>query len=88
MDFNKIKLLLNTVKFLKPIQVYYRLYYFFRNRFYNGEAIKKRLPEINPIKWESKIYFSAIYSPKTKTFTFLNISHSFSDKIDWNYDQY
>ena len=88
MDIHKIKLLLNTVKYLQPTQIYYRLYYFFRNRIFSGETRKKRLPEINSIKWESKINFSASYLPKTKTFTFLNISHDFSDHIDWNYKGY
>ena len=88
MDIHKIKLLLNTVKYLQPTQVYYRLYYLFRNRIFSREARKKQLPEINSIKWESKINFSTSYLPKTKTFTFLNISHDFSDHIDWNYKGY
>ena len=88
MDIHKIKLLLNTVKYLKHKQVYYRLYYFLRNRFFNREARKKQLPMINSIKWESKINFSVSYLPKTKTFTFLNISHNFLNQIDWNYKGY
>lgn len=88
MDIHKIKLLLNTVKYLKYKQVYYRLYYFLRNRFFNRDARKKQLPMINSIKWESKINFSESYLPKTNTFTFLNISHDFFNQIDWNYKGY
>ena len=88
MDIHKIKLLLNTVKYLQPKQVYYRLYYFFRNRIFSSEARKKQLPEINSIKWKSKINSSTSYLPKTNTFTFLNISHDFSYHIDWNFKGY
>lgn len=88
MDIHKIKLLLNTIKYLKPIQVYYRLYYFLWKRIFNWKSKEKRLPEINSINWESKINSSTSYLPETKTFTFLNISHDFSDQIEWNYDRY
>ena len=88
MDFHKIKLYINTVIHLKPIQVVYRLYYFFRNRFFNTEAEQKSAPKINPIKWESRIKFSSSYLLNSRSFTFLNISHHFLDKIDWNYSHY
>ena len=88
MDIGKIKLLLNTVKYLKPIQVYYRLYYFFRNRAFNMEAGVKPAPDIKSIKWENKLNSSLCYSHKIKRFTFLNIPHNFSNQIDWNYTEY
>ena len=88
MDIGKIKLLLNTIKYLKPIQVYYRLYYFFRNRAFNMEAGVKPAPDIKSIKWENKLNSSLCYSHKIKRFTFLNIPHNFSNQIDWNYAEY
>ena len=88
MDIGKIKLLLNTVKYLKPIQIYYRLYYFFRNRAFNLEAGVKPAQDIKSIKWENKLNSSLCYSHKIKCFTFLNIPHNFSNQIDWNYTDY
>ena len=88
MDIGKIKLLLNTIKYLKSIQIYYRLYYFFRNRAFNMEAGVKPAPDIKSIKWENKLNSSLCYSHKIKCFTFLNIPHDFLDKIDWNYAGY
>lgn len=88
MDIHKIKLLLNTVKYLKPKQVFYRFYYFIRNLVFNLEAGERSVPYKDPIKWKSKLNSSNSYCHKKKSFTFLNISHDFSDQIDWNYNGY
>ena len=52
------------------------------------EAGVKPAPDIKSIKWENKLNSSLCYSHKIKCFTFLNIPHDFSDKIDWNYRSY
>ena len=88
MDICKIKLFLNTIKFLKPKQLYYRLYYFFRNSVFNIEVSEKSIPSIKPIKWKDELFSSSSYVHKTKSFIFLNISNSFSNKIDWDYADY
>jgi hypothetical protein len=88
MDICKIKLLLNTIKHLKSIQVYYRLYYFFRNKVFNMESLEKSAPDIKSINWESKFNFSLSYIHNIKSFTFLNVTHNFSNQIDWNYSEY
>ena len=88
MDFHKIKLLLNTVKYLKPIQVYYRLYYFLRNRLFRYNVKKRIIHDFNSIVWENGIDFDNSYFKKENSFIFLNISHSFSDKINWNFNQF
>jgi len=88
MDFNKLKLFINTIKYLRPIQVYYRLYYFLRNRFFGYNLKKKNINDFNPIVWKNKFDHENSYFEKNNSFTFLNISHSFSDKINWNIDQF
>ena len=88
MDIRKIKLLLNTLKYLKPIQVYYRFYYFFRNRIFSKEAKRKDIHEHNEIQWKSNIVNSTSYKESSCSFHFLNIEHRFSNKIDWNYAGY
>ena len=81
MDFLKIKLLLNTVKYLKTIQIYYRIYYFFRNMMFHVEAKEKSVPYKDTIKWKNKLNSSFSYSEKKMSFTFLNISHDFQIKL-------
>ena len=88
MDIHKIKLLLNTIKYLKPIQVYYRLYYFFRNRIFNVVAVQTPISVLKAIKWEEKLNYHLSYLHKNKSFTFLNITHQFSGQIEWNYGDY
>ena len=88
MDISKIKLLLNTVKYLKPIQVYYRFYYFFRNRLISIDVEGRFPPPFTLINWESKLKSSLSYAHKEKSFSFLNITHQFSEQIDWNYSEH
>ena len=85
MDIYKIKLLFNTISYLKPVQVYYRVYYFLRHKFIGKKVGKKALPSFNSIVWENELYYENSYLYKDNSFVFLNLSHSFSDKIDWNY---
>ena len=87
----KLRLLFNTVRHLKPIQVRYRLKYFFKNRFDKkssletaGKVSSDRLPNL---KFQQSIYNIKSYSSEG-TFTFLNLSHSFPNEIDWNLPDY
>ena len=88
MDFNKIKLLINTVIHLRAIQIYYRFYYFLRNRLFRYNVKKRIINDFNPIVWKNRIDYDNSYFKKENSFTFLNISHSFSDKINWNINQF
>ena len=88
MDFNKLKLLLHTLKFLKAKQVFFRLYYFLKNRLLKYSAKKRSPSNFNPISWKDGIYNYTSFDSKELTFKFLNISHSFNEKIDWNYQKY
>ncbi|WP_420552531.1 heparinase II/III domain-containing protein [Tenacibaculum aiptasiae] len=87
MDRNKVIILYNTIKFLKPVQIYYRLYYFVRNRLskkvYNKELVK------NPIDliWKDEVLNKKSFFGENK-FKFLNLSRSFEEKIDWNYSSF
>ena len=88
MGGHKIKLQFNTIIYLKPIQVYYRIFYFVRNRFIGIKDSKKRLPSYNAIVWKNGLNYENSYSNKDESFTFLNLSHSFCDIINWNHDQF
>ena len=84
----KIKLLLNTIKYLKPIQVYYRFYYFFRNKLIRINVNEKFLTPFTLINWESELKSSLSYEHKQKSFSFLNIKKQFLEQIDWNYNKH
>ena len=88
MDFNKIKLLINTVIHLRAIQIYYRFYYFSRKRLFRYNVEKRIIHDFNPIVWKNRIDYDNSYFKKENSFTFLNISHSFHDKINWNINQF
>ena len=88
MKILNIKLLFNTVIYLKPIQVYYRLYYVLRNRLFGYNIKKNSVNDFNPIVWKNKFDYENSYFKKENTFTFLNISHPFSVKINWNFNQF
>ena len=88
MDIYRIKLLFNTILYLKPVQVYYRLCYFLRNIFI-GKKVKKKTPSnFNSIVWENEFNYENSYLYKDNSFVFLNLSYSFFDKIDWNYNRF
>ena len=84
----KILLVYNTILYLKPIQVYYRLYYFLRNRFFTYNEKKGKINDFYPIVWKNKINYENSYFDKENLFIFLNISHVFSENIDWNFNQF
>ena len=86
MDRNIINQYLRTIRYLKFIQIYYRLFYFIRNKIY-----KKKYNSVNnnpdsKILWDNNIYYNQSYF-KNNTFSFLNQNKKF-DQIDWNFSEY
>ena len=83
MDFNRIVLYFNTIKYLKFIQIFYRILYFFKKR--------KKLSSHNINISTAQICFP--YTLKGKKilyddfFIFLNKKKKFK-KIDWNFILY
>lgn len=81
--------LFNTIKYLKFTQVYYRLFYFIRNRFRKISKFKYEFVKSSNSIPLSLIDFCEYYSTnKDDEFTMLNLSKRFSDKIDWNFSEY
>lgn len=87
MDFNRIKLIFNTVKYLKFEQIYYRVLYTLRNRFVNKKYNQQLKINVVPILWSDTIEKTTSYFGNLQ-FRFLNITHRFEEKIDWNYNEY
>lgn len=75
--------LIRTVLYLKPIQIYYRLFYYFRNSLF-----KKSFPSKKNIINPSFIYTNSIKTKKiyfgNNEFVLLNINKKFKE-IDWEY---
>jgi hypothetical protein len=86
---NKIIRLFNTIKYLKSKQIYFRLYYFIRNRYRKKLGFK--YPSFENIKSSNLIFEKSIPNYKSyfanNKFEFLNIKKEF-DTIDWNYNNY
>jgi len=81
---------LRTIKFLKPKQINYRLYYLIRSRFRKVIGIKPILSkksDSNLLKLQNSIHIIDSYLGDS-SFCFLNLSKRFEPKIDWNYATY
>lgn len=87
MDIRKINLLFNTLKHLKFIQIYFRVYYLIRNKFLVREPKRRISPKSKKIVWNGGIPNSNRYFSQN-SFEFLNIKHDFSRAIDWNLTDY
>ena len=84
MGSNKLVRLFYTVKYLKRTQIYYRSYYFVKNRLVNSQKFKNPREEMIGLTWTSFLPANPTYSGNN-TFTFLNQKKKFENKIDWNY---
>lgn len=81
--------LFNTVKYLKLIQVYYRLYYFSRARLRKLRGFKYSLSmKSNSVLLTLHPSIASYTSLDDQTFVFLNLSHTFENSIDWNFSKY
>lgn len=86
---NKYIRLFNTIKYLKSTQIYYRLFYFIRNRFRKIIKFKYKFEKesnLTPLNLIDSCEYCSSY--KDGEFNMLNLSKKFFDKIDWNYNSY
>lgn len=80
--WHKLLIYFHTVRYLKIVQVSYRLYYFFINKWggkpsFGRQLHKEAYPLDFTFKHSSRSYLG------NQTFCFLNITHSFPEEIDW-----
>ncbi len=86
---HKFLRLFNTVKYLKPIQVYYRLYYFARSRLRKLRGFKYPLSMTsNSVPLTVQHSIASYASLNDRTFVFLNLSHTFENGVDWNFSKF
>ena len=87
MNIKNTTRLYNTVKFLKVKQIYYRLYYFSRNRIrrvFKRQKVYFKVSSSHLLSLQNSLTVQNVYS-RNNHFTFLNLSKQFDEKIDWNY---
>lgn len=82
MDIGKIKLLIETLKYIKWSQIYYQVYYRLKNKFF-------KFKENTLVPFGQRISFEYSVVPRNSylgdfNFKFLNLDYSFSE-IDWNF---
>jgi hypothetical protein len=88
--FLKLLLYINTIKYLKFIQIRYRIYYSLKRRLITKKSVKTKehkLTGIKPIKLKQLIPNNDSHLGLF-SFSFLNLEHEFKLKIDWNYSRY
>lgn len=88
MDPGRLKLLFNTLINLRPIQIYYRLYYALRGITKIRPKYVKRIPQFKSIHWENFLPVERSYFQENNEFQFLNIKHRFTADINWNLEIY
>ncbi|WP_441000667.1 heparinase II/III domain-containing protein [Fodinibius sp. SL11] len=87
----KLGLYYRTIKHLKPIQIRYRHWYIFRDKFRNltGHTYPLSIPKKgNNLELEQGIQLQISSFKPPKVFTFLNQSYSFEGAIGWNFSKY
>ena len=72
-----------TIRYLKPIQLYYRFFYILRNRFFKTSKFEKLSKDPTEKTW--KDFLTAPASQFENQFIFLNQEHDFGQKVDWNF---
>lgn len=89
---SKLLLYLQTLRYLKPIQIYYKFYYALKHRLFGLNYNISKNQNFQYPDRSNEIQFRSITSKSTYTplytFTFLNLTHSFQNGIDWNFNDY
>jgi len=86
----KAKLLFNTIRFLKPIQVYYRIFYWLRKKVRLFTKFKYPISKKSncvALTLKASIHNHLSYLGENR-FSFLNIEHTFKEEINWDIEDY
>ncbi len=86
--FSNFKRLIDTVAFLKPVQIYYRIIFQAKNFFIrSNQRYKSSFTEYNKINWKDGYYNIKTFFGCNE-FKFINIKHKFENDVDWNIKDY
>ena len=81
--------LFHTVRYLKAKQIYYRLFYTLRKKVRKAMKISpvfEMEAQGSPLMLQESIVPASSYDDGR--FTFLNLTHRFDEKIDWNFSEF
>ena len=79
----------HTIRYLKFIQIRYQFYYLLRSKLGLEPSLNIRNIKHNKLAIQLSASIPITHSFYSKnTFHFLNISHTFSEKIDWNFNKH
>ncbi len=90
MTFRQLEIYFHTLRYMKMKQIAYRAWYMLRNRVRMKTGFRYTM-SINSIHQELRLIPSIPASASfrsdgtAKSFSFLNLSHTFAGRIDWNY---
>jgi len=83
----KLIRLINTIKYLKFKQLYYRLFYALRKKVITKRYNNKLNKEVKSIVWLDYLFNYKSFLGNNN-FSFLNVEHHFGKSINWNYSKY
>ncbi len=82
----------HTIRYLKPVQLRYRIFYAIRNRLRKLTGFRypvEREPnEIMPLNLAPSIKRSPIWNSATNRFEFLGLEHTFGAQVDWHFNKF
>lgn len=84
---NKSQLIFNSVRNLKPTQIYYQLWYRVKKKLKLNQNYSRHYTESLTLKWVDGVFNLSTYLGNN-TFQFINIKHKFKQDIDWNYTEH
>jgi len=86
MDQNNLGTYLRTIKYLTLSQIYYRILYIIKKRFFNKKYYLKNIYKNDSISWKNSFYKNKSFEEKN-SFRFLNKEKKFPI-VDWNFMEY
>ncbi len=85
---NRMYLYINTIKYMKPYQILYRILFQIRHFNVNGINRSIEIPDKRDSSFALKEFIYKNNSTNNgKSFTFLNLNHSFEENINWNFSK-
>ncbi len=93
MNLKKLETYFHTLRFMKWQQIRYRAFYTIRNRYRKKRGFQYPLTSeasSTTLSLKPSIVSQQSYagSDGTHTFAFLNLEHTFKEKIDWNFQEH
>ena len=84
--WTKLSLYFHTLRHLKWRQIWYRLWYALRKRLFHTRLPEVSAPPAARLQFQPSLGTPTLFFQVPFTFTFLNQTHTFDTKIDWNFN--